>query len=278
MNHCKKLPESREALVILFNETKGFTDQMRTLQQMWARRDEMLGEIVQKGARDPVTERFLLEQLEAIRREVSKLRHPGNTFLRYLPANALTDLIEAFGEARAYKDQLARSHRPQGLSAAEVASGLEILDRLNKKIGERLRPFERLQQRIFERLSVPSPGATPSRSSIPADADQSHTPALAPPPGGVSQVLTSPPGPTGAPGLPPVICSQAAVARFLGRCATTARLMATLQEEGIIERSEPPGKRGGKFKVWFADPAEHQRALREISGKPSRRRPTRRKP
>jgi hypothetical protein len=75
----------------------------------------------------------------------------------------------------------------------------------------------------------------------------------------------------------PVICSQAAIARMLGRSENTSGLVRKLQDEGIIRYFEPPEKKGGKFKVWFTDPAQHERALKESSGKPSRRRPKVRK-
>lgn len=61
----------------------------------------------------------------------------------------------------------------------------------------------------------------------------------------------------------PVICSQAAVARFLGRSANTARLLETLKQEGVIERFAKGPKR--TFKVWFADSQMHARASAEIS-------------
>jgi hypothetical protein len=60
---------------------------------------------------------------------------------------------------------------------------------------------------------------------------------------------------------PPIICSQADIARFLGRSENTSKLLEKLEEEGIIERFEK-GER--KFKVWFADPERHAEALAKI--------------
>jgi hypothetical protein len=61
---------------------------------------------------------------------------------------------------------------------------------------------------------------------------------------------------------PPIICSQAAIARFLGRSVNTSKLLEKLKEEGIIERFEQGERK--KFKVWFADPERHAEALAKI--------------
>jgi hypothetical protein len=86
-----------------------------------------------------------------------------------------------------------------------------------------------------------------------------------------------PPGPAKKP-IPPVICSQAAVARFLGRDGDqhTPKLMEKLKAENVVREYVEPEKKGRKFQVRFVDQALHEKALAEISGKPSRRRPKRR--
>ena len=62
----------------------------------------------------------------------------------------------------------------------------------------------------------------------------------------------------------PVICSQAAIACFLGRSKNTAGLLEKLRLSGIIGRYER-GKRR-TFKVWFTDPEQHEQALKKIPG------------
>jgi hypothetical protein len=83
--------------------------------------------------------------------------------------------------------------------------------------------------------------------------------------------------PPARPESSPVVCSQAAVARFLDRCQNTTGLIARLKEGGIIAHFEPPSRRGGKYAIWYADPNLHERALKEISGKSPRRRTKHRK-
>lgn len=70
-------------------------------------------------------------------------------------------------------------------------------------------------------------------------------------------------------GPPPVIASQAAILRHFKRSPNTTGGLGVLKAEGYIERFEAPASRGGKYKVWFADPDEHQRALERF--RPSRR-------
>ncbi len=70
---------------------------------------------------------------------------------------------------------------------------------------------------------------------------------------------------------PPVICSQAALARFLERSSHTARLMGSLVVQGIVAKFEPPANRGGKYKVWLTDPQMHAEALARISSRASKR-------
>ena len=65
--------------------------------------------------------------------------------------------------------------------------------------------------------------------------------------------------------VPPVICSQGAIARLMGKSKNTAGLIKKLERVGIITRSE---KRVSKSAVWFADSAMHARALDEISEGP----------
>ena len=76
----------------------------------------------------------------------------------------------------------------------------------------------------------------------------------------------------------PIICSQAAIARFLNRSQNTTGLITKLKEEGIIAEFVPPARQGGKYTVWFSNLAQHKQALQEISGKPPRRKAKRREP
>ena len=85
----------------------------------------------------------------------------------------------------------------------------------------------------------------------------------------IAPTTTAPRDPGGT--NPPVICSQAALARFLERSSHTARLMGSLVVQGIVAKFEPPANRGGKYKVWLTDPQMHAEALARISCKASRR-------
>jgi hypothetical protein len=76
----------------------------------------------------------------------------------------------------------------------------------------------------------------------------------------------------------PVICFQAALARFCHRSPNTAGLAEILKAEGIIQDFAPPAKQGGKYHFWFVDHGQHAKALDEISQKPSRRPAKKRKP
>jgi hypothetical protein len=69
----------------------------------------------------------------------------------------------------------------------------------------------------------------------------------------------------------PVVCSQAAIARFLDRSPNTANLMTILVNQRVVRRFEPPVERGGKYKVWFSDPQKHRVALEKLSCKTSKR-------
>jgi hypothetical protein len=70
---------------------------------------------------------------------------------------------------------------------------------------------------------------------------------------------------------PPVICSQAALARYLDRSPNTANLLTILAHQGVILNFEAPAKRGGKYKVWFSNPDMHRAALTKLSCKTSKR-------
>jgi hypothetical protein len=58
---------------------------------------------------------------------------------------------------------------------------------------------------------------------------------------------------------PPVICSQAQLAQFLGYEKNYTRLIERRQADGTVERFVRISR--CKFQVWLADPAAHQRAL-----------------
>ena len=73
---------------------------------------------------------------------------------------------------------------------------------------------------------------------------------------------------------PPVMCSQASLARFETRSAHTTGLLEILKAEGILSHFI---KNGRKHQVWFKDDARHARALTELSGKPGKRPARRRK-
>jgi hypothetical protein len=66
----------------------------------------------------------------------------------------------------------------------------------------------------------------------------------------------------------PVICSQAAVARWFNRSPKTTMFLETLEKRGEIKVYE---RRGSKYAIWFANPETHERALREISEGPKPR-------
>jgi hypothetical protein len=84
-------------------------------------------------------------------------------------------------------------------------------------------------------------------------------------------------GPAVSPEESPVICSQAALARFEGRSEHTTGLAEMLTDEGILRAYTKPSRAGEKYKFWFADPARHSKALETISQKPSKRPARRRK-
>jgi hypothetical protein len=67
---------------------------------------------------------------------------------------------------------------------------------------------------------------------------------------------------------PPVICTQAAVAKWLKKSPNTSGLLETLEKRGFIEAYE---RRGSRYAIWFADPGIHERALQEISEGPKPR-------
>jgi hypothetical protein len=72
-----------------------------------------------------------------------------------------------------------------------------------------------------------------------------------------------------AAGMPPIICSQAALADALGYCENTSRLIETLKKRGIISRAV---QMGNYWHIWLSDPEQHATVLRQISGKPHHRR------
>jgi hypothetical protein len=69
----------------------------------------------------------------------------------------------------------------------------------------------------------------------------------------------------------PVICSQAALARFLKWADHTTGLAEKLKAEGILRKYVSPARKGQKYQFWIADLKTHARALREISRKPAKR-------
>jgi hypothetical protein len=71
--------------------------------------------------------------------------------------------------------------------------------------------------------------------------------------------------------LEPVVCSQAALARFEIRNEHTTDLAQQLKDEGILRAFIPPKRKGGKYQFWFTDLARHKNALAAISKKPGRR-------
>jgi hypothetical protein len=64
---------------------------------------------------------------------------------------------------------------------------------------------------------------------------------------------------------PPIVCSQARLARFLDRSKNTANLLERLRSLGVVARFEWIGKR--KARIWLSDPVAHQAALSELSGR-----------
>jgi hypothetical protein len=73
------------------------------------------------------------------------------------------------------------------------------------------------------------------------------------------------------PEVHPVICSQADVARLVGRSVHTTGLMDILVNEGTVKYYERPSRRGGKLRVWFSDPEFHRKALEKIAERTPRR-------
>jgi hypothetical protein len=78
-------------------------------------------------------------------------------------------------------------------------------------------------------------------------------------------------GPAVVPEESPVICSQAALARLVGRSGHTTGLAEKLKDEEILRAYAKPSRKGGKYQFWFKDPEQHKKALESISQKPSRR-------
>ena len=76
---------------------------------------------------------------------------------------------------------------------------------------------------------------------------------------------------------PPVVCSQAALARHLGYDDHTTGLAEKLTADGTLSRFMPPSRRGGKYQFWFAKPNDHAKALEQLSGKPHKRPPKKNK-
>ena len=58
--------------------------------------------------------------------------------------------------------------------------------------------------------------------------------------------------------LPPVVCSQADIARFLDRSPNTAGLLEELKLKGILMYQR--GERR-TFRIWFSNQEQHERAL-----------------
>jgi hypothetical protein len=61
------------------------------------------------------------------------------------------------------------------------------------------------------------------------------------------------------------------VARLVGRNVHTTGLMDILVNDGTVKYYERPSRKGGKYRVWFADPAFHRQALEKIAGRTLRR-------
>jgi hypothetical protein len=70
---------------------------------------------------------------------------------------------------------------------------------------------------------------------------------------------------------PPVVCTQAALASFLDRSPNTTGLVEKLKTDGVLAKVIPPAKRGGKYKLWFADPQKQEEALEKLSGGKAKR-------
>jgi hypothetical protein len=62
---------------------------------------------------------------------------------------------------------------------------------------------------------------------------------------------------------PPVVCSQTALSAHLGYKPGYTKLIERLKRDGVIKRSEQISPH--KFRVWFTDRAEHERALRHFA-------------
>jgi hypothetical protein len=67
-------------------------------------------------------------------------------------------------------------------------------------------------------------------------------------------------GPTAT--VSPIVASQAAIAKALGRSPHTARLLEKLKGDGMVSHYETVGS---KSHVWFVDPAEHERIRQKIA-------------
>jgi hypothetical protein len=74
---------------------------------------------------------------------------------------------------------------------------------------------------------------------------------------------------SGGPEPPPVVASQAAVARALKISVNYTKLIEKLKEAGTIQRAEKVSKY--KWRLWFTDPADRRRVLDEIEDEGPRR-------
>src|SRR5262249_41578568 len=127
------LPESRETLKILFDETSGFTEQIGALRQKWAVEREILEEQIRKLQVAPARDLLPPQQGEAINREDSNFNRCAYAPKKSLPAPALDDIVDTFRKVRAYEHQL-QQHR--GLSTQEVVSYICLLNSVDSRVQE----------------------------------------------------------------------------------------------------------------------------------------------